>query len=307
MPRVSVLLTSYNHIDHLPLGLESIRSQGFSDYEIIAVDDGSTDGSREFLREQTGLKLIETESNSGTYAALNQAVAAASGEFVAIFNDDDLWAPEKLSQQVEALDQNPKAALCSTGGQFIDSDGHELQGTPLGFAFPSHRTGDILLDLVRANCMITSSVMIRREELVKVGGFEESLFGSADWLTWLALCENNEAAFVDAPLTSYRVHAGSASLNRDKVWQDDEKIRTWISTRIPLWLEKGYSEQELRSAEAHNWAALGTAKTLNGKKAEGRECYAKALSLEPTLKRKIWKAASALPKSLFKRLVLKRL
>ena len=303
MPRVSVLLTSYNHIQHLPEALNSIRAQTFQDLEIIAVDDGSTDGSREFLRDQSDIQLIETESNLGTYAALNLALKEANGEFVAIFNDDDVWMPEKLASQVELLDSQAKVGMVHTSGWFIDGEGAKIDGKPLGFAFPDTKTGDILLDLVRANQMITSSVLARREIIVGIGGFEESLYGSADWLTWIRVAESWLIGFVPEPLTLYRVHAGSASRDRSKVWQDDEKIRTWLAGRIPVWLEKGYSDQDLNSAKAHNAAALGTVLKLNGKQEEAKLSFRNALKFEPTLKRRIWLLAANLPVTLFQRLV----
>jgi glycosyltransferase involved in cell wall biosynthesis len=303
MPRVSVLLTSYNHIQHLPEALDSIRSQTFQDLEIIAVDDGSTDGSRDLLREQEDITLIETESNLGTYAALNLAVKAATGEFVAIFNDDDVWKPEKLAKQVEMLDSMSDVGMVHTSGWFIDGEGERIDGRPLGFAFPETKTGDLLLDLVRANQMITSSVMARREIIIGIGGFEESLYGSADWLTWIRVAESWNIGFVPDALTLYRVHAGSASRDKTKVWQDDEKVRTWLEDRIPVWLEKGYSDADMNSAQAHNAAALGTVLKLNGKPKEAKARFKKALKLEPTIKRRVWLLASSLPVSLFQRLV----
>src|SRR5688572_11327743 len=97
MPKISILLTCYNHIRYLPAAVEGIRAQTFKDSEIIAIDDGSTDGTREWLKENLPeAKLIFNEQNIGTYASLNVGLEATTGEFIAILNDDDVWAPEKL-------------------------------------------------------------------------------------------------------------------------------------------------------------------------------------------------------------------
>src|SRR5215207_9206180 len=106
MPRVSILLTCYNHMRYLPDAYQSVLDQTFGDYEILALDDGSTDGTREWLNslDDPRVRLIFNERNLGTYATLNVGVKEAKGEFVAIFNDDDLWAPGKLQAQAEMLD-----------------------------------------------------------------------------------------------------------------------------------------------------------------------------------------------------------
>src|SRR5690242_10239079 len=101
-PQTTILLTCYNHLRYLPAAYESILAQTYSDYEIIALDDGSTDGTRDWLREREGGKLrcILNEKNLGTYGTLNVGIEAARGKSVAVFNDDDVWAPSKLAKQV---------------------------------------------------------------------------------------------------------------------------------------------------------------------------------------------------------------
>src|SRR5687768_3350703 len=145
MPTVSILLTCYNHLSYLPAAVEGIRGQTFKDWEIIAVDDGSTDGSREWLTNNLGdATLIFNENNLGTYASLNVALARAQGNYIAILNDDDLWAPEKLEKQLALLKEHPKVGLVHTDGHFIDGEGKKLEGSPLGFAFPRMETGHAL-------------------------------------------------------------------------------------------------------------------------------------------------------------------
>jgi len=97
MPRVSILLTCFNHMRYLPAALESINAQTFRDFEILAIDDGSSDGTREWLTARPEpMTRIFNATNLGTYGALNAGLAAAKGELIAVMNDDDLWAPTKL-------------------------------------------------------------------------------------------------------------------------------------------------------------------------------------------------------------------
>jgi glycosyltransferase involved in cell wall biosynthesis len=282
VPRVSVLLTCYNHLAYLPTALESVRNQTFRDFEVIAIDDGSTDGSREWLREQEGIQVVFNPANLGTYGTLNRALALASGEFIAVLNDDDVWAPKKLARQVALLDESPEVALVHTGGRFIDGSGAVRDGNPLGFAFPRFQSGDILLGLVYENKIIASAALTRTSVLRELGGFNETYFGSGDWEMWFRVAERHHVGFVDEQLTDYRVHGANASHKLERIWRDDEKLRTWMVGQIDAMDSGRFPLSDVRRARAFNYAALGTVQVLNGQPGNGRRSYAKSISIEPT-------------------------
>ncbi|MFM9872925.1 MAG: glycosyltransferase family 2 protein [Fimbriimonadaceae bacterium] len=303
MPRVSVLFTCYNHIKYAPIAWQSILDQTFQDFEIIAIDDGSTDGTREWLASQQNATIIFNEENLGTYGTLNVGLEAAKGEFIAIFNDDDVWMPTKLEKQISMLDSNPRIGLVHTDGFFIDGDGHERHDSPLGFDFPRTETGDILLALIYANSIIASAVLARKQCFDELGGFNESYFGSGDWEMWYRICEKYDAGYIADPLTLYRVHGANASHKLERIWRDDEMLREWINERISSY-DGRFSNAQLIAAKAHNEACLGTVKVLGGKAKEGRNHYKRSLSLEPSR----WKSrariiASYFPTSIFKKLL----
>jgi glycosyltransferase involved in cell wall biosynthesis len=301
MPLVSVVLTCYNHIRYLPAAVEGIKSQTFPDYEVIAVDDGSTDGTREWLSEHLTVgKCIFNEKNLGTYASLNVALQATTGEYVAILNDDDLWAPSKLEKQLELFAKHPKVGLVHTDGCFIDGNGQEVPGSPLGFDFPRTETGDVLLSLLYQNKIIASAALVRRECFEKLGMFNEAYFGSGDWEMWLRIAEEYEIGFVEEKLTFYRVHGENASHKLERIWRDDEMLREWIRTRYWKYAEtqEGYA---LKKALAHNEACLGTVKVLNGKPREGREAYLNSIKMEPLrIKSYLRWLATFLPRKAFR-------
>ena len=288
MPRVSVLLTCYQHRSYIEAALRGIRGQTYSDYEIIAIDDGSTDGTREWLSEQAGMVTIFNAQNLGTYGSLNRALAEASGEFIAILNDDDVWMPEKLAKQVALFDSNPKVALVHTGGRFIDGQGNVTQGNPLGFAFPRFETGDILLGLVYENKIIASAALARTAVLRELGGFDQGYFGSGDWNMWFRVAEAHQVGYVEGDLTDYRVHGTNASHKLERIWRDDERLRLWIAERLELVSPDRFSPKDLTKAKGFNQAALGTVQTLNGNPMAGRKSYARSLRLDPTR----WKSAA---------------
>ena len=304
MPRVSVLLTCFNHFSYLPAALDGVRNQTFRDFEIVAIDDGSTDGTREWLADQPDVRCIFNEHNLGTYATLNVGLAATDGEFVAVLNDDDVWEPDKLLRQVELLDANPAVGLVHTGGSFIDGKGERQEGNPLGFAFPTFETGDILVGLVYENKIIASAALARRACFAQLGGFNDAYFGSGDWEMWFRIAERWKVGFAEEPLTRYRVHGANASHKLERIWRDDERLRAWIAEQLESLETDRFPLADVRRAKAFNQAALGTVRTLNGNPKGGRKAYARSIALDPGR----WKsyaryAATFLPKSAFRRLL----
>jgi glycosyltransferase involved in cell wall biosynthesis len=276
---VSILLTCYNHLRWLPAAYDGILAQTFSDYEILALDDGSSDGTREWLAEREGgrLRCVFNEQNLGTYATLNVGLQQAGGEFIAILNDDDLWGPGKLQAQVAMLEANPKMGLVHTGGWFIDDKGDRHPNpAPMGFPFPHTKSGNLLGELVSRNQIITSSVLVRRDVFDRCGPFDPAFYGYGDWHMWLRLAAEYEIGFIDEPLTFYRVHDSNAAWNETKMAEEGLRIREWIAN----W-DRVNGGRVLRHAQAHNWACIGTEYTRLHRSKEARRAYANSIGLMP--------------------------
>ena len=118
MPKVTIIVPSYNHVRFVKPCVESVLAQTFSDWEMIVVDDGSTDGAFEAFQQFTDprIKVHQNEQNLGTYGTQNRAVALFQADLIAILNDDDTWAPTKLEAQIRALEKHPDAPFCYTRG-----------------------------------------------------------------------------------------------------------------------------------------------------------------------------------------------
>jgi len=306
VPRVSVLFTCYNHIRFLPEAWQSALDQTFTDWEIVAIDDGSTDGTRDWLSDPARVsdrtQVILNEQNLGTYGSLNRALASAKGEFIAILNDDDVWAPRKLEAQLELFEKHPEVGLVHTDGWFIDGEGVKREDSPLGFEFPRFETGDILSALLYQNKIIASAALVRKECFDRVGGFNEAYFGSGDWEMWLRIAEHWPLGCVAEPLTFYRVHGANASHKLERIWKDDQMLREWIATKEAPWMARG--DAAMGAAFAHNYAALGTVKTLNGDPAGGRRAYMESIRRSPgRFKSYLRWAATFLPRSAFRKLL----
>lgn len=303
MPRVSIVLTCFNHLRHLQVALDSVLAQTFQDFEVIALDDGSTDGTREYLESfkrdhpHLDMKLVFNERNLGTYGTLNRGLETATGEFVAELNDDDVWAPTKLERQVAHMDECPEVGLVHTSGRFIDQEGNEIKDNPLGFPWPvtgvvdrSSRPsagqvrrahGDPLYELAHYNRIIASSVLVRRECFQKVGAFNTEYFGSGDWEMWFRIAEDYEIGYVNEPLTFYRVHPGSASHNTHKIAVDDLKIREWMLPRLFEKHNNRWGQRDFRLLVAHQWACIGSGRVLSGNRQKGRRAFIESLKAYP--------------------------
>ncbi|HAY13223.1 MAG TPA: glycosyltransferase [Fimbriimonadaceae bacterium] len=281
MPRVSILLTCFNHLDYIQEAWDSIQAQTYRDFEVIALDDGSTDGTREWLTAHAaGARIEFNPQNIGTYATLNRGLELAEGEFIAVFNDDDVWGPEKLQRQVEALDKNPRVGLVHTSGWFINgrSERHP-DPAPLGFPWPKTGNGDQLATLVDHNQIITSSVLFRAACAEQSGPFDPQFYGCGDWQMWLRIARGWEVAHVDEPLTFYRVHDTNAARNTTKMDEDSWRIREWITTWEGT---EDKSRPRLDDAFAHNWVCLGTERALRGDLKGARQAYGEAIRRRPT-------------------------
>lgn len=281
-PRVSVLIPSYNHARFLPATLQSVFDQTYTDYEIVVVDDGSTDGSVELLRSYGDRIRLFTQQNRGTYPTLNRCVAESRGEYLAILNSDDLWAPTKLEKQVAFLDAHPQVGLVHTGGHFIDAGGRILSTNPLGFPWPRTPTGNIIELLVRYNRIVPSSAVLRRECFERVGGFREDLYGLGDWEMWLRVALEYDIGYIDEPLTLYRVHGANAFLQHRRLLEDEVKVRSeTIHACETRFMQRANDPRAMRLALAHSYACLGTDYALLGDRKRARQAYIRSLQLYP--------------------------
>jgi glycosyltransferase involved in cell wall biosynthesis len=205
-PRVSVVLAVHDQARWLPETIASVRAQSFTDWELLVVDDGSTDDTPAIVARATADPRIRhlRGPHRERCVARNRGIAAATADLIAFLDGDDLWLPEKLARQVAALDAAPDVGLCYTIARYVDAEGR-----PLPICRPAAAlTGDLFPALVRANPMVLASVVVRRSVLEQVGGFDEGMptIGCEDWDLWLRISRDHPVVGVPEELTRYRVH-----------------------------------------------------------------------------------------------------
>lgn len=189
-------------------------AQTFGGWKCIVVDDGSVQNLDWVDSVDPRVHRIR-QSNAGLSAARNRGIAESESEFVAFLDADDVWLPEKLSSQLDALKSNPKAVLCHTRMRLIDGDGLV---TGAGWVRPIRSYEDLIGD----SRMCVSSVIARRRAVKVAGGFDTRLQSTQDLAMWLALAKTGEFAFIDEDLVHYRVHEGNMSGN---AWVMGREVR----------------------------------------------------------------------------------
>ncbi|QLE56154.1 glycosyltransferase family A protein [Nostoc sp. TCL26-01] len=221
MPKVTVVIPSYNGMKYLPATVESVLQQTFRDIEILIINDGSTDNIIEWATQITDprVRLISQE-NQGLSGARNTGIINAAGEYIAFIDADDLWLPTKLEKQVQCLDNSPQAGLAYTWTAWTDET-----GKPTGVVVASHVEGDVWEQMV-VNDKISngSSAMVRRVCFDKVGLFDRELTSSEDRDMWIRLAAHYHFAVVKEPLTLYRRHSQSMSKNRPKMLKNIRRV-----------------------------------------------------------------------------------
>jgi len=197
---VSVVIPLFNAVDLIRDTVGTVLSQTWNDWELIVIDDGSTDGSGSVLRAFGDRVRYYAYENGGVAKARNRGIALARGRYLALLDHDDLWAPKKLEQQVAVLERRPEVGLVTTGIAHLERDGTPKRDYPTG---PSSRFYQLF---VKGFGPTPSTVMIRRTAIEQAGGFDErfSSAGMDDHELWPRLADVCEFALVDEPLTFHR-------------------------------------------------------------------------------------------------------
>ncbi len=194
-PLVSVIIPTYNRGWIIKEAVDSVLSQNFVDFELIVVDDGSTDNTRDILDAYKNDIKVFRHNNQGVSAARNRGIALASGRFVAFLDSDDLWLPDKLSMQVNFFNTNKEALICQTEEIWIRNN---VRVNPKK---RHKKLSGMIFEPSLCLCMVSpSAVMIKRELFEAVGLFDESLPACEDYDLWLRISSRYPVYLIDTPL-----------------------------------------------------------------------------------------------------------
>ena len=208
-PEVSVIIPTYNRRAMLPEAIDSVLAQSIESFELIVIDDGSTDGTSEYLARPVGRASlpaapvrtiwVERIDHRGPAAARNRGAAMARAPLIAFLDSDDLWAPTKLERQLAFMSANPGCAISQTGEIWIRNGRRVNPGMR-----HRKRAGDIFIDSLRTCLISMSAAMIRTDLFRALGGFDEIMDAAEDYDLWLRILIDHEAGLLDEPLMTRR-------------------------------------------------------------------------------------------------------
>jgi hypothetical protein len=215
-PLISVVMSVFNGERFLREAMESILNQSFRDFELIVIDDGSTDGSAEILSSFAGQDSrvqVHWQPNRGLVEALNRGFGLARGKYIARMDADDIAVRDRLLRQSSFLERNPEVGVVGGAIQRIDS-----AGKPLEVKHYARTDAEIKAALFR-NCseLAHPAVLIRKEVFVQTGGYRAAFVDAEDYDLWLRIAEHCQLANLDEILLKYRVHP--AQVTRTKLRQ----------------------------------------------------------------------------------------
>jgi len=269
MPQVSVIIPTFNRAELLPIAIRSVLNQTFQDLEILIVDDGSSDTTPAVVKsfDDDRIHYIRHPKPRGGAAARNTGIAHSRGEYVAFLDDDDEWYPHKLARQMELMRRSEAGVGAIYCGYFVVE---RATGRICGRMEPKSR-GDLSSELLATNPIGgTSCMLLRRNCLEKVGGFDESLPSFQDRDLWIRLSRDFRFDYVEEPLLNYYVHP-------NKVWTNFEALLQGLE----IMLTKYGSSVTFRKACSSRYVFCGIKLCETNQFEKGRRALCRAVAVNP--------------------------
>lgn len=278
MPKVSIIIPAYNRAEMILTAVKSALGQTYPDWEVIIVDDGSSDDTRQVIAgvNDARIRYIYQE-NKGLPGARNTGIRASSGEYVAFLDSDDAFLPEKLALQVPVLDADPELALVAGGFIEVDPRMQFIREIRPWEKYPALN----LLDWVRTCSFCVGSPLVRRFWLDKAGLFDENMRFVEDWDLWLRMSLlGSRMQWLEKPVYLYRMHA--SSMVRQAVMMKNGMIAMF---------DKFFARPDLPpeaaalrgKAYGHAYLNAAARAMAGGDGAEGRACLTAAFEHNPAL------------------------
>jgi glycosyltransferase involved in cell wall biosynthesis len=210
-PKVSIVIPTYNRADLIGRTLESAINQTFADYEIVVVDDGSTDDTEAVVRRVAPGARYVYQKNVGIPEVMNRCVEHARGEYIQWLGSDDLLLENALAESAAILDAHPSVGLVYGAAWMIDQDDKRLWISRPSFVTGAYiRSGrKEIRDLLVSNHIVAPTVMVRGKAIVAAGGFDSRFGLYEDWNLWTRIARTNDIAYRHDPVTCYRLHFGA--------------------------------------------------------------------------------------------------
>lgn len=284
--RVTVLMPVFNAAKYIAEAIQSVLKQTFTDFELLIINDGSTDDTSTVVKQfnDTRIRLLE-QSRQGIGIALNKGLHEAKGYYIARFDADDICFPDRLKKQTSFLDNNPDFILMGCDAEYISENGEHL----FHFKCPAHTHEEIMKQLYVCCPFIHSGVMYRKDEVLKAGGYSSHAHSFEDYLLWTQLARYGRYYNLPEQLIKVRFNQNSTTI--DEKWRSRRfrQLKKSIIQRGSVTKEEGDALLNIiRSQDVHR-IKEGAYYALCGKKflldnyqpAKARSYFAKSIYYFP--------------------------
>jgi len=277
-PLVSVVIPTYNCARYLPDAVASVWAQTRDAFEIIVIDDGSTDKTKVALKPfMDKIFYIDFVNNKGLPFARNTGIQQSQGEYVAFLDADDIWLPEKLQTSLDYFERYPEIGMVYSKHINIDEKGC-IRAGKIKRSLPS---GNIFQKLYsEENFVICSSVVVRKEVFYTAGTFDTGLINCQDWDLWLRIAYYYKVAGINKALTKYRHSSKSLSKNRTNVLKYQKVVLEKIYRQFKDG-KTGISDKLYKKRLASHYAKVGRYYLRIGEKRLANENFRLSLKLKP--------------------------
>jgi len=285
-PKVSIVMPVLNGQRFIAEAIQSILAQTYDCYELLVIDDGSTDATAQTVKSFAGildLKYLRHDAPHGIAPSMNDGVRNSTGDMIAFLDHDDAWFPEFLETQVSYLQNHPDAAMVHSDFQTIDVNGNVIEESVAVCRNRKRPSGRVFPQLFMDSFIVGNSVLIRRECFTRLGLFDESLRWG-DYHMWMRIARNYNIDYVDKVLTKYRQHSSqstrTAPVNRSELEPVGLSAIKKILELYPE-IRREVGEKAVRRRMATLYFDMACAWFSNGSSSSARVCAGEAIRLWP--------------------------
>lgn len=285
-PLISIITPTYNREDYIAQAIESVLVQSYPHFEMIIVDDGSTDDTKNLLRRFQGDSRIRYsyQKNQGQSVARNKGLSVAQGDYICFLDSDNYWFSNKLEKSLKAFSENPKIDIVYGDIVTVDEQGNELTRDNM-----RRYSGEITRYLLRDNCVSMNTAMVRQRCFGELGGLDTSCKVADDYEMWLRFSAKYTYLYLHEYLAYYRVMRNQISSNKDKRFLYNEKILRNFQQRFP----QAVSPEVFQEGWCYFFTRKGRYHAQVGQFGLATKNYLKALQCQP-LSKVPWRAIAKL-------------
>lgn len=310
MPKVSIVVPTYNRARYVTEAVDSVLAQTFRDYELIVIDDGSTDNTKDVLLRYEGRIKYIYQPNSGVGAARNAGIRCAVGEWLAFLDSDDVWLPEYLSCQMDRAKLDPRICTHMTNSIRVEADGEKIDTFQDAGLTPRNTFRNDsclvverpLIFMLQRRPPYLQTTMFRRKAFIEAGLFNEDVTISEDLEAIARMCLEGPLSLCNRPL-AHIFRRKEAMRNLSSRWNSDNiYCRNCIEAIYQNLLTQSnvthFEKRILNKLLSSNKRAIGNIYFESGEIQKARDCYRSALRVYPSPKSLMKVIASYLPRKM---------